>query len=236
MGSWTNATSLVVPCISTSARQRRQCRSKWHLITWLPGAGCTNGLEVNDSAYTFLVTGEMPLPRKCRCLFHFGMDEGTVSKAHTPRKDRVANRAVAPTPSDASSFVLECGAALGISLVFGVHGFLVFGLIVGKLLFFVLAIHRGALGQCVVANAKEGLSDHRRGSHRCCWPRWFLAVLQWASKQRATTALPVTQADNAGRLGIWGLGSNAESELRRRLRTWRHHSPLARDRSCWPQI
>ena len=54
--------------------------SKWYLVTLLSCSDCINGLEG--------VTGEMPLPRDCRCLFHLGMGECTVAtEAHKPRTD-----------------------------------------------------------------------------------------------------------------------------------------------------
>ena len=63
----------------------------WYLITLLSCAGCINGLEVQhgltDSDYKYLVTGEMPHPRKCRRILHFGMGEKMVAtEAHKPRK------------------------------------------------------------------------------------------------------------------------------------------------------
>ena len=71
---------------------------------------------LNDSDFKYLVTGEMPHPRKCRRLCYFGIGEETVAtKAYKPHNDRLANRAVASNPSsDCIIFVLECGVALAI--------------------------------------------------------------------------------------------------------------------------
>ena len=197
--------------------------SKWYLMTLLSCAGFINGLEevqhgLIDSDCKYLVAVETPLPRKCRRLFHFGMR----SSWRTARAHRIPARTLHLCPRVRSRprhrTCLRDRRFLRL-----------------------WARHRGTrLPRCsrvpplsIVTvrrcQWRQGwLSHRRRGSHRCCWPRCLLA-LQWASKQGATTVLTVTKTDTAGRLGNWGPGPNAEAELRRRLRTWRHCSPVARD-------